>query len=257
MATPKQENKQKKRKSVVVDKSLKVADKPLKRKVSKKPAKSTKTVKKSVGKVSAGKRIVKIVKKVVDKEFQTTAQRKDSGDFDKSEEYFLRWQAVDFAKNLQQLDWYYVAIPVIVFIILGFLFTRNPIPALTFVVVLAVIIIDLKNQPQLIEYEVNMDGVVMGEQFFSFSEIRSFSMVQRDGYSIVQLNLRSGLFPIKELVLEEGADLIYTEALFSHFLPQQEQEWSVLNINSKKSDSELSEDEFIDKVVDAYVRKNK
>lgn len=167
------------------------------------------------------------------------------------EEYFLRWKGPDFVRTVGEEYLYRASVVLSVLIVLWSLWQMNFFTALSFAVLLVVVIFELKSQPKEVECEVSLEGVKIDGRLLRFSAMRSFDLSEKGGFSVVRLQMKTAIFPMKELFLAEGQDLNYVKALFEYFLPEEKQEDKLFNFKEKK---ELTEDEYLEKVVDDYVK---
>lgn len=166
-------------------------------------------------------------------------------------EYFLRWKGPDFVRTVGEEYLYRASLVLSGLIVLWSLWQMNFFTALSFTILIAVVAFELKSQPREVEYEVNLEGVMIDGRLLRFSEMRSFDISEKAGLNIVRLQMKTAIFPMKEVFLEEGQDLVYVKTLFGYFLPEEKQEDKLFNFKEKK---ELTEDEYLDKVVDDYIK---
>jgi hypothetical protein len=169
----------------------------------------------------------------------------------RKEEYFLRWKGPDFVRTVGEDYLYRASLILSGLIVVWSLWQMNFFTALSFMILIAVVAFELKSQPIEVEYEVNLEGVMIDGRILRFSEMRSFDISEKAGFNIVRLQMKAAIFPMKEVFLEEGQDLVYVKALFEYFLPEEKQEDKLFNFKEKK---ELTEDEYLDKVVDDYMK---
>jgi hypothetical protein len=126
--------------------------------------------------------------------------------------------------------------------------------AITFFMLAVIIVLELKDVPRDVDYEINIDGILIDGKLYRFDEIQSFEIAKKGEFDIVKLQLRSTLFPTREIHLAEGQDLVYIETLLEYFLPKEAREDTLLNLRKReRGKEELTEDEFIDQKVDEYL----
>lgn len=168
------------------------------------------------------------------------------------EQYFLKWQSVDFVRTVEADYLYRAAIILAVIVILWSLWQGNYFSALPFALMIAVVIFELNSQPRAVNYAVNMDGVLMDGKLLPFSKIQSFDIITKGDLEVVRLKMRNAIFPLKEIFLAEGMDLLYVKALFEHFLPEERQEERLFNFETRQ---EVSEEDELDRAIDKYIQK--
>jgi hypothetical protein len=193
------------------------------------------------------KKAVKAVPVLKGKDKQKVESKTES----RREEYFLRWKGPDFVRTIGEEYLYWASLVLSGLIVIWSLWQMNFFTALSFMILIVVVVFELKSQPKEVEYEVNLEGVMIDGRLLRFNEMRSFDIFEKAGFNIVRLQMKTAIFPIKEVFLEESQDLVYVKTLFEYFLPEEKQEDKLFNFKEKK---ELTEDEYLDKVVDDYIK---
>lgn len=170
------------------------------------------------------------------------------------EEVFARWKGKNFISREWEKPFYQVCLIASAVVILGSLGDGSWLRAVTFFALAVILVFELRDKPMDIDYEINIDGIQIDGKLYKFEDIRSFALGKKAGFDIVKLEIKSSLFPVKELHLAEGQDVLYIETLLEYFLPKETQEDSLFNFHKEEKSEELSDEEFINKKVDEYLK---
>ncbi|MFA7170846.1 MAG: hypothetical protein WC180_02545 [Candidatus Paceibacterota bacterium] len=170
------------------------------------------------------------------------------------EKTFIKWTGKNFVRPEGQTFFYEVSLVASVITFLWSAIGQNWLTALTFLALVVMIVIELKDVPRDVEYEINIDGILIDGKLYRFDNIHSFELTKNGDFDIVKLQLHDSIFPTRELHLTEGQDVVYIETLLAYFLPKEKQEDALFNFRKRgKSEEDMTEDEFIDQKVDEYL----
>ncbi len=170
------------------------------------------------------------------------------------EEAFVRWTGKNFIRREWEKPFYRVCLIASAIVILMSLGDGSWLRAVTFSALAAILIFELRDEPKDISYEVNIDGIEIDGKLYRFEDIRSFELGKKGGFDIVRLQLKGPLFPIREIHLAEGQDILYMETLLEYFLPKEAQEDALFSFHKEEKEKELTDEEFINKKVDEYLK---
>jgi hypothetical protein len=165
--------------------------------------------------------------------------------------HFAKWVGRDFFRSKEETLLYYLSLVAGIVAILFSIRDRNWLSLITFATLFVVVVFELRTESKDINYEINIDGILIGDRLYKFEEIRSFEISRKGDFNVVKLQLRNSLFPMRELYLDESQDIAYMQALLEYFLPEEKQEDMLFNFKSGKK---LTEDEFIDQKVNEYLK---
>ncbi|MFA6897090.1 MAG: hypothetical protein WCQ96_02290 [Patescibacteria group bacterium] len=170
------------------------------------------------------------------------------------EKSFIKWKGKSFLRREGEKFFYQVSLVASIMVFLWSVADGSRLSAITFFMLAVIIILELKDVPRDVDYEINIDGILIDGKLYRFDEIQSFEIAKKGEFDIVKLQLRSTLFPTREIHLAEGQDLVYIETLLEYFLPKEAREDTLLNLRKReRSKEDLTEDEFIDQKVDEYL----
>lgn len=170
------------------------------------------------------------------------------------EKTFIKWTGKNFVRPEGQTFFYEVSLVASVVVILWSLIDRSWLSALTFLSLVVMIVVELKDVPKDVEYEISIDGILIDGKLYKFDDIRSFGFTKREGVDIVKLQLHNSIFPTRELHLAEWQDLVYIETLLAYFLPKEEPEDTLFSFRKRgKKERDMTEEELINQKVDEYL----
>lgn len=176
------------------------------------------------------------------------------GAADEEEKTFIKWTGKNFLRPEGQTFFYEVSLVASIVVILWSLIDRSWLSALTFLSLAVMIVVELKDVPKDVEYEISIDGILIDGKLYKFDDIRSFGFTKKEGVDIVKLQLHNSIFPTRELHLAEGQDLVYIETLLAYFLPKEEPEDTLFNFRKRgKKERDMTEEELINQKVDEYL----
>lgn len=247
-----------------------VADKgEAKVKIAKKEKAEAKVVKKAEKKsavivkkktISAGKKQAvsakengKGVKEVKSAETATPENKieKRSGGLKAEKKYFAKWKERDFVRSGGETFFYYVSFFATLVTMIWFFMEGNLLSFMTFGVLLVVIVFELKAESHEVEYQIDIDGILIDGKLYKFDEMDSFQIVEVKGRNVIKLRLKNSIFPMRELYLNENQDLKYMQAVMEYFLPEKRQDDMLFNF---KNENSLTQEEAINKKVDEYLK---
>ena len=170
------------------------------------------------------------------------------------DETFVKWVGKSFLRPEGERFFYQVSLVASLIVFLWSVFDGSWLAAATFLVLVVIIVFELKDVPRDVDYEITIDGISIDGRLYRFDDVHSFELSKKGEFDIVKLQMRSSFFPIKELHLAEGQDLVYIETLLEYFLPKEKQEDVLFNFRRREAEEkELTEDEFIDQKVTEYM----
>jgi hypothetical protein len=134
----------------------------------------------------------------------------------------LTWSASEFVSRQKSGAWYTLVIIVFLAVAIGAWFMFHDIVS-AIVIVLAGVALSYygAHKPRQVEYEINHEGISIGQKHFQFSEFKAFSIVPEGAFETVQLIPTKRFLPMTTLFFDpqDGDKII--DILGSH-LPHQE-----------------------------------
>jgi len=168
--------------------------------------------------------------------------RKDKKQKESENDYLAKWTAPEFIKNEEENLFYYASAVLSFFMVIWSFLEGNTIVAITFGLLIAVIVLHIFHKPRDIEYRIDLDGITVDDRLYRYSEIESFEIVQNEENSVLKFKLKNSLFPIKEIHLA-NQDPNYIYAALEYFLPEKEQEDSLISFEKEDESDEYENSE--------------
>lgn len=179
--------------------------------------------------------------------------KKEAKVAEEQERHFARWTERDFLRTEEEKLFYKLAFVGGILAMLWAIKDESWLSAITFLTLLVVVVFELKSEQRQVEYEINIDGISIDGRLYRFDEVKSFDLMERGGEKIVHFQLKRSVFPTKDMILGSGQDVDFIEALLEYFLPRETQEDVLFNFKEEK---QMTDEEFIDKKVDEYLKGN-
>lgn len=215
--------------------------KVVKRKASAKKIVKKAVVKSSSKKVKAGRGKNKTKKSVAKSGAVKNRKIKNNQDQDA---YLAKWTAPEFIKTNEEMLFYYLGVVGSVLAVVWSLWSGSFISAVTFAMLVVIIIFQIYRQPLEVECLIDLDGIALNQKLYKYEEINSFEVIQGDENNVLKFNLKNAIMPIKEMQLADQ-DPYYIRAALKHFLPEKKQKEALVNFERKKKfGEEMTEDEF-------------
>lgn len=164
------------------------------------------------------------------------------GDSSAGGEMFVRWTGKNFIQSDKDRFFYKASLAASILAAIWSAASGNWLPAVTFLTAAVVMLFELRDVPRDIEYEINIDGILIDAKLYRFDAFDSFDVAKKAGYDIVRLKFRNSFFPVREIHIAEDQDPVYIETLLEYFLPNEIQEELLFNFD-KRRDVREADDE--------------
>lgn len=204
-------------------------------------------------KVAVSKKKKAVAVKKTKTESGAIVAQKEAKVAEEQERHFARWTERDFLRTEEEKLFYKLAFVGGILAMLWAIKDESWLSAITFLTLLVVVVFELKSEQRQVEYEINIDGISIDGRLYRFDEVKSFDLMERGGEKIVRFQLKRSVFPTKDMILGSGQDADFIEALLEYFLPRETQEDVLFNFKEEK---QMTDEEFIDKKVDEYLKGN-
>lgn len=193
-----------------------------------------------------------------EEEFKEMIRGKEAEMEDDEDKTFVKWVGKSFLRPEGERFFYQVSLVASLIVFLWSVLDGSWLAAATFLTLVVIIVFELRDVPRDVDYEINIDGISIDGRLYRFDDMHSFELAKKGEFDVVKLQMRSSFFPIRELHLAEGQDLVYIETLLEYFLPKEKQEDTLFNFRRREvSEKELTEDEFIDQKVNEYMNEKR
>ena len=108
----------------------------------------------------------------------------------------ISWRASEFASSDKNSSWYLLlAIGSVIFAALTFLLTRQIFSVIVILVLGITIAFYGRLKPRILDYTIDKNGIFAGNKYYSFSQFKSFSIIEDQAIPSIHLT------PIKKLMM--------------------------------------------------------
>jgi|SRR6056297_91083 len=111
------------------------------------------------------------------------------------EKEILKWsfpEAVDYDRSR---NWYVIAIGILALMIVYSLFIANFLFAIFLILFSVVMMLQVRRTSQSVEFKVLDKGILIGEKFYNWSDIKSFRIINEPKPKRVYFDLRNSVLP--------------------------------------------------------------
>lgn len=136
----------------------------------------------------------------------------------------VEWTASEFVAHNKGIGWYaLLGLGAILLAAIIYLFTRDITSAGIIVFVALLLGIAAGKKPRILHYQVNEDGLVIGQKFYPYAEFKSFSVMEEGAFSsIMFLPLKRFMPPISIYYDPQDEDRIVE--VLTYYLPMENRE---------------------------------
>lgn len=141
----------------------------------------------------------------------------------------IQWEALDYIKEENSSDWYWIVGIVAIGIALTSIYFSNILFAI--VILLGVFTIFIQNhEPKIEKYAISRRGVIIGNKLFPYSTLESFYVIDEDGWDRDRLLIKSNKLFAPLLILPLGEDVTPDEIreYLIEYLDEEEMEESAI-----------------------------
>ena len=137
------------------------------------------------------------------------------------EKLSLTWQAPEYHHYKRSPDWFWaVGIIVVCITILAFVY-NNALFGILILLSSAILVFFTLREPDIVEYEINNRGIVIGKDLHPYISIESFWIETRHGQPKIILKSKKSMTPLLAIPLhEESVDEVFN--VLNDFLEEKE-----------------------------------
>jgi hypothetical protein len=160
----------------------------------------------------------------IEKTFQKSAMEKV---FAKA---LLHWRAPEYEKYEKSRQWYLYVSLVLLAVIAYAVYTDSPVMAITFILIGVVGYIFINRAPQVIDFAVTQEGIIIGREIYDFENIKSFWIFyEPHDIKVVSLHIKNKLMPYIHIPIHEE-NPIEIRRLLLKYIPEEKQDPSLMDI---------------------------
>ncbi|EKD49848.1 MAG: hypothetical protein ACD_63C00029G0002 [uncultured bacterium] len=117
---------------------------------------------------------------------------------------YIKWKAPEFIYYEKNKNWYLFAIIIFATLIAYAVYSKSFLMAVAFIVAGAIFYLYAQKKPQILNIEINEDGVVFHDKFFSYAELRGFwIMYEPPEIKLLTLHTSQLLYPKISIILTD------------------------------------------------------
>lgn len=129
-------------------------------------------------------------------------------------EPLISWETWEFPPHERSTRWYTAMITIGVLLIIYAIWTSNPLFALILVMIGVMFLINSMHQPKRVAVHITTEGIVFGERFWNYDEIRDFALVYKPPIaSVLYIDFKAWWLPPQGIELEGANPLMIREVL--------------------------------------------
>lgn len=145
---------------------------------------------------------------------QTTPQKDAEDDHVDAGESLLSWETWETLPLERGPRWYIIASLIGGLLIAYGLFTSNPLFSLIILMIGVMMFVNGAKHPDRVAIHLTTTGIVVGDHYYPYEEIKDFSLVYRPPYaSILYIDFNSWTTPVRRIDLEQINPLAVREIL--------------------------------------------
>ena len=145
------------------------------------------------------------------------------------ENVVVSWRGPEFEHYPHDRQWYLGALLIVCLIIVYAIFTDSIIMAIVFVLIAFTGYLFLSRPQKVIDFAITYDGVVAGNDLYSFDDIRSFWIFYEPPHTrIISLHMKDHFRPYLHIPLHQVDPVIIHEKL-TDFIPEIKQEQNLVD----------------------------
>lgn len=158
-------------------------------------------------------------------------------------ECFAKWTAPEYIVTKEEDFLYKGGMVACAFMVIWSFLQGNYVVTVAFLLAIVVIALHLFSEPRDIEYQINIDGIIIGDRLYDYKNIQSFE-VDAD-FDLLKFKSKNAFFPIKEIYIADH-DPLYIRAVLENFLFEEKQEATLVSYkkNGDFNKEEMSDEEF-------------
>jgi len=141
----------------------------------------------------------------------------------------LKWNFPEYESPVRNKSWYFVSSLAFIIILVYSLVTSNFIFAIFLILFALIIFLHLKGSPLEVEFKIYEDGLVLGNRFYEWAELKSFRLVYKPPYvKRLYFDTKNNLTPEVSVNLEKENPLEVRKILKNYLKEDLEKEEEIL-----------------------------
>lgn len=123
----------------------------------------------------------------------------------------ISWEALDHIQEEKSADWFWIVGIISAGIAILAIYFGNILFALLILLAIFTSFMATHIPPKIVRYEINRKGVIVGDILYPYSNLKSFFVIDEDGYDRDRLILKSTKALMPYIILPLGSDVLPDE----------------------------------------------
>lgn len=146
------------------------------------------------------------------------------------EKVLIKWQGPDYEIYPKSKRWYMIAGLILAAIVVYAVLTNSPLTAIVFILIGIVGYMYLEQDPQLTDFAVSYDGIVVGNEVYEWDDIVSFWIFYDPPHTrVISLHMKGKLMPYIHIPLHQ-IDPVEVREKMMEFIPEIKQEQGMVDV---------------------------
>lgn len=146
------------------------------------------------------------------------------------EKILIKWQGPDHENYKKSKNWYITMGLILSAIVVYAIYYGSPLMAIVFILIGIVGYIFLERDPQIVDFAVSYDGIVIGNEVYEFDDIKSFWIFYDPPHTrIISLYMKDKFLPYIHIPLHQ-VDPVEVREKMMKFIPEIKQEQSLIDV---------------------------
>lgn len=129
-------------------------------------------------------------------------------------EELVGWETWEFPPVERGRRWYLITVLVGGLLIAYGLWTANPLFSLIILMIGVMMLVNSTHQPKRISVHITTGGIVIGNKFHPYDDLRDFSLIYKPPYStVLYIDFKAWMTPLRSIELENVNPLLVRDAL--------------------------------------------
>jgi hypothetical protein len=153
---------------------------------------------------------------------------------DQPGQVILSWSASEFVQHDKSNRWYFnLGVGAVTVAILTFVITRQILSAVVILLMAVMFGLYGRTKPKTLQYAVQTDGIIVGNDFLTYDTIKSFSVIAENGMPYVQILLQKRLsIPVN--IYADPAQLDQVATILGQYIPYDQKKRDIADIISSR-----------------------
>ncbi len=133
----------------------------------------------------------------------------------------MGWRVPEYEKHPRSRQWYISASIIGILLLIFAIFTFNYLFAFIIIITALIIILHDSRDPEMVNFAITTEGIVVGKKFYDYDEIKDFSIVYKPRLEIKNIYFEfKGIFRHRLTIPLEKEDPLEVRKILLKYLPE-------------------------------------